>query len=82
MCLVLVIWVLNCIFCFISGIECPTPVVPTHGRVVEEATQSAGVYGVGAVVQFACLSHARLNGEPSIVCTETGFWSQPPPLCK
>ncbi|XP_075229596.1 locomotion-related protein Hikaru genki-like [Lycorma delicatula] len=65
-----------------TRIQCPAPVLPLHGRVVEEATQGAGVYGVGAVVQFACLPHARLTGEASIVCTETGYWSQPPPLCK
>ncbi|XP_039286305.1 locomotion-related protein Hikaru genki [Nilaparvata lugens] len=66
-----------------TRIQCPPPIAPQHGRVVEESTpDDAGVYSVGAVVQFACLPHARLFGEASIVCTETGFWSQPAPLCK
>lgn len=41
-----------------------------------------GRYAVGSLVQFACKGAHQLEGEASIICTETGFWSHPPPFCK
>lgn len=41
-----------------------------------------GRYAVGSLVQFACRGAHALEGEASIICTETGYWSHPPPFCK
>ncbi|KAL1130680.1 hypothetical protein AAG570_011922 [Ranatra chinensis] len=67
------------IVCFLA-VRCPTPVIPSNGRLVED--ESGGEYGVGAVIQFACQPRHHLEGEGSIVCTDTGVWSHPPPFCK
>lgn len=40
-----------------------------------------GRYAVGSLVQFACRGAHLLEGEASIICTETGYWSHPPPFC-
>lgn len=39
-------------------------------------------YSVAALVTFSCNEGHTLEGEASIVCTETGLWSHSPPYCK
>ncbi|KFB41459.1 hypothetical protein ZHAS_00009095 [Anopheles sinensis] len=67
------------------AIQCPQPLVPLNGRI--DGTSGLTMYGqrryaVGALVTFSCTEGHLLVGEASIVCTETGFWSHPPPFCK
>ena len=64
----------------VSAVRCPAPQVPPQGRLVED--ESGGEYGVGSVIQFSCRPGHTLVGEGSIVCTESGVWSHPPPLCE
>lgn len=68
-----------------SAIQCPQPLVPINGRI--DGTSGLNTFGqrryaVGALVTFSCTEGHLLVGEASIVCTETGFWSHPPPFCK
>lgn len=69
---------------FIKAIQCPPPVVPLNGHLIqsESAGMDGGRYAVGSLVQFACRGAHLLEGEASIICTETGYWSHPPPFCK
>uniref|UniRef100_A0A182QFQ6 Locomotion-related protein Hikaru genki n=1 Tax=Anopheles farauti TaxID=69004 RepID=A0A182QFQ6_9DIPT len=67
------------------AIQCPQPLVPLNGRI--DGTSGLTTFGqrryaVGALVTFSCTEGHLLVGEASIVCTETGFWSHPPPFCK
>ncbi|XP_041775767.1 locomotion-related protein Hikaru genki-like isoform X4 [Anopheles merus] len=67
------------------AIQCPQPLVPINGRI--DGTSGLTTFGqrryaVGALVTFSCTEGHLLVGEASIVCTETGFWSHPPPFCK
>lgn len=57
---------------------------PVHGHLIqsESAGMDGGRYAVGSLVQFACRGAHVLEGEASIICTETGYWSHPPPFCK
>ncbi|XP_061510432.1 locomotion-related protein Hikaru genki isoform X2 [Anopheles gambiae] len=66
------------------AIQCPQPLVPINGRI--DGTSGLTTFGqrryaVGALVTFSCTEGHLLVGEASIVCTETGFWSHPPPFC-
>ncbi|KAB0796627.1 hypothetical protein PPYR_10688 [Photinus pyralis] len=65
-------------------IQCSPPVIPVNGHLIqsESAGMDGGRYAVGSLVQFACRGAHVLEGEPSIICTETGYWSHPPPFCK
>ncbi|KAF2898760.1 hypothetical protein ILUMI_07417 [Ignelater luminosus] len=65
-------------------IQCSPPVIPVNGHLIqsESAGMDGGRYAVGSLVQFACRGSHILEGEPSIICTETGYWSHPPPFCK
>lgn len=71
-------------------IICPTPSIPKSGRIMEQTSRhnsprkqhQTRVYKVGALVRFACLPGHQLLGEASIICTENGTWSHPPPVCK
>lgn len=65
-------------------IQCAPPVIPVNGHLIqsEAAGMDGGRYAVGSLVQFACRGAHILDGEPSIICTETGYWSHPPPFCK
>lgn len=67
-----------------AAIQCPPPVVPLNGHLIqsESAGMDGGRYAVGSLVQFACRGAHLLEGEASIICTETGYWSHPPPFCK
>lgn len=72
-------------FLLFIAIQCPPPIAPLHGQLVEAGavpTAEGGKYAVGSLVQFTCDGAHLLEGEASIVCTETGFWSHPPPFCK
>ncbi|ERL89483.1 hypothetical protein D910_06849 [Dendroctonus ponderosae] len=64
-------------------VQCPPPVLPINGHLIQ--SESPGMdgerYAVGSLVQFACKGAHLLEGEASIICTETGFWSHPPPFC-
>ncbi|XP_055854709.1 locomotion-related protein Hikaru genki [Episyrphus balteatus] len=65
------------------AIQCPAPLVPLNGRIGgTSGSSSHRRYAVGALVTFSCNEGHLLVGEASIVCTETGFWSHPPPFCK
>ncbi|XP_049961828.1 locomotion-related protein Hikaru genki-like [Schistocerca serialis cubense] len=57
---------------------CPPPPAPLHGRIVAGEER----YRVGSAVQFLCDDRHQLIGEASLVCTETGVWSHPTPLCE
>ncbi|XP_030766186.1 locomotion-related protein Hikaru genki [Sitophilus oryzae] len=65
-------------------VQCPPPVLPLHGHLIQSEMpgMDGGRYAVGSLVQFACKGAHLLEGEASIICTETGFWSHPPPFCK
>lgn len=67
-----------------TAIQCPPPVIPVNGHLIqsEAAGMDGGRYAVGSLVQFACRGAYALEGEASIICTETGYWSHPPPFCK
>ncbi|XP_037044885.1 locomotion-related protein Hikaru genki isoform X2 [Bradysia coprophila] len=66
-----------------KAIQCPQPLVPINGRIDgTSGSASHRRYAVGALVTFSCTEGHLLVGEASIVCTETGFWSHPPPFCK
>ncbi|CAG9781723.1 unnamed protein product [Diatraea saccharalis] len=62
-----------------APIYCPEPLVPEHGRLL--TVPKHGQHTVGDLVSFTCDDMFHLAGEASIVCTETGFWSHPPPFC-
>lgn len=74
-----------CVRSLSAAIQCPQPLVPINGRI--DGTSISGIsashrkYAVGALVTFSCNEGHLLVGEASIVCTETGFWSHPPPFC-
>ncbi|XP_072397120.1 locomotion-related protein Hikaru genki [Diabrotica undecimpunctata] len=65
-------------------IQCPPPVLPLNGHLIQSEApgMDGGRYAVGSLVQFACTGAHHLEGEASIICTETGFWSHPPPFCR
>ena len=59
--------------------------MPVNGKI--DGTSGLSSFGprkhaVGALITFSCSEGHSLSGEASIVCTETGFWSHPPPFCK
>lgn len=66
---------------FLSAIYCPDPLVPKNGRILTEPSSKHGKYTVGDLMTYACDDGLQLVGESSIVCTENGFWSHPPPFC-
>ncbi|XP_063699291.1 locomotion-related protein Hikaru genki [Culicoides brevitarsis] len=66
------------------AIQCTQPVVPLNGRIDGHSGHANSVqrkHSVGSLVTFSCTEGHLLVGEASIVCTETGFWSHPPPFC-
>ncbi|XP_023016189.2 locomotion-related protein hikaru genki [Leptinotarsa decemlineata] len=65
-------------------IQCQPPVLPLNGHLIQSEApgMDGGRYAVGSLVQFACTGAHHLEGEASIICTETGFWSHPPPFCR
>ncbi|XP_048505361.1 locomotion-related protein Hikaru genki isoform X2 [Athalia rosae] len=69
-----------------TEITCPPPVPPKSGRIVEHERANSRKRSrgrkVGALVQFACRPGHQLTGEASIICTESGSWSHPTPICK
>lgn len=69
---------------FFLAIQCPPPVLPLNGHLIQSEApgNDGGRYAVGSLVQFTCQGAYHLEGEATIVCTETGFWSHPPPFCK
>ncbi|XP_045784937.1 locomotion-related protein Hikaru genki [Maniola jurtina] len=62
-------------------IYCPDPLVPARGRLVKAAATRDGKFPVGDLVVYSCEDGYQVEGESSIVCTESGFWSHPPPFC-
>lgn len=62
-------------------IYCPGPLVPTNGRLLTEPSINNGKYPVGDLMIYSCDDGYEIVGESSIVCTENGFWSHPPPFC-
>ncbi|XP_067012252.1 locomotion-related protein Hikaru genki [Anabrus simplex] len=62
-----------------QAVQCPPPMSPLNGRLVEDGTR---YHKVGSAVQFACNERHQLVGENTVVCTESGQWSHPPPFCK
>ncbi|XP_053966352.1 locomotion-related protein Hikaru genki isoform X3 [Anastrepha ludens] len=64
-----------------KAIQCSTPVAPLNGRIGGTNLNQRRLT-VGALVTFSCNEGHTLVGEPSIICTETGLWSHPPPYCK
>lgn len=68
-----------------AAIQCTQPIVPLNGRIDGHSGHALSVqrkHSVGSLVTFSCTEGHLLVGEASIVCTETGFWSHPPPFCK
>ncbi|XP_026500502.1 locomotion-related protein Hikaru genki isoform X1 [Vanessa tameamea] len=63
------------------AIYCPDPLVPEKGRLLTTATSKDGKYPVGDLIIYSCEEGYEIVGEASIVCTENGFWSHPPPFC-
>ncbi|XP_049884615.1 locomotion-related protein Hikaru genki isoform X2 [Pectinophora gossypiella] len=66
--------------CMGDAIYCPDPIVPEDGRLVSGMT-TKDKHPVGDLIIYACDEGYEIVGESSIVCTETGFWSHPPPFC-
>uniref|UniRef100_A0A1B0AZJ9 Locomotion-related protein Hikaru genki n=1 Tax=Glossina palpalis gambiensis TaxID=67801 RepID=A0A1B0AZJ9_9MUSC len=64
-----------------KAIQCPTPVAPLNGRIGGTNINQRRLT-VGALITFSCNEGHTLVGEPSIICTESGFWSHSPPFCK
>ncbi|XP_011296123.1 locomotion-related protein Hikaru genki isoform X2 [Musca domestica] len=64
-----------------KAIQCPTPVAPLNGR-IGGTNMNQRRLTVGALITFSCNEGHTLVGEPSIICTESGLWSHPPPFCK
>ncbi|XP_063633175.1 locomotion-related protein Hikaru genki [Cydia splendana] len=64
-----------------TPIYCPDPIVPANGRLLTQSSSKHGKYPVGDLVIYACEDQFQMVGESSIVCTENGFWSHPPPFC-
>ncbi|KAM3968462.1 locomotion-related protein hikaru genki [Aphomia sociella] len=64
-----------------TPIYCPDPLVPENGKLLTEAKAKHGKYPVGDLMIYACEDGYEVVGESSIVCTENGFWSHPPPFC-
>ncbi|XP_013114502.1 locomotion-related protein Hikaru genki isoform X2 [Stomoxys calcitrans] len=64
-----------------KAIQCPTPVAPLNGRIGGTNVNQRRLI-VGALITFSCNEGHTLVGEPSIICTESGLWSHPPPFCK
>ncbi|KAJ2954041.1 hypothetical protein O0L34_g2254 [Tuta absoluta] len=62
-----------------TPIYCPEPIVPENGRIISGSSKPK--HHVGDLVVYSCDQGFQLKGEGSIVCTETGFWSHPPPFC-
>lgn len=65
----------------VAAIQCPLPVAPLNGRIGGTNINQRRLT-VGALITFSCNEGHTLVGEPSIICTESGFWSHPPPFCK
>ncbi|XP_075165100.1 locomotion-related protein hikaru genki isoform X2 [Haematobia irritans] len=63
-----------------KAIQCPTPVAPLNGRIGGTNVNQRRLI-VGALITFSCNEGHTLVGEPSIICTESGLWSHPPPFC-
>ncbi|KAL7046572.1 hypothetical protein ACKWTF_002641 [Chironomus riparius] len=66
------------------AIQCPQPLIPLNGKIDSTSGVFPGQrkYAVGALLTFSCNEGHVLQGETSIVCSETGFWSNIPPICK
>ncbi|XP_013189377.1 locomotion-related protein Hikaru genki [Amyelois transitella] len=62
-------------------IYCPDPIVPEKGILLTEPSTKHGKYVVGDLMIYSCEEGYEVVGESSIVCTENGFWSHPPPFC-
>lgn len=58
--------------------------LPINGHLTQSEApgMDGGRYAVGSLVQFSCQGIYYLEGEASIICTESGVWSHPPPFCK
>lgn len=63
-------------------IFCTPPLIPQNGKLEFSNESSTSPYGVGSSVTFSCKDFHQLVGERTIVCTDAGFWSNPPPFCK
>ncbi len=59
-----------------KAIECPIPRAPSGGRV------SGYDRGVGAVVEYSCLTGHILEGVAELTCLADGRWSQSSPICR
>lgn len=55
--------------------------IPPYGVILTSPSSTEEKYPVGDLVIYACHKGYEMVGESSIVCTETGFWSHPPPFC-
>ncbi|CAH0715962.1 unnamed protein product, partial [Brenthis ino] len=63
-----------------APIYCPDPLVPEKGRLLTSSSKESK-YPVGDLIIYSCEVGYEILGESSIVCTENGFWSHPPPFC-
>lgn len=63
-----------------TAIYCPDPLVPEKGRLLSSSSKESK-YPVGDLIIYSCEEGYEILGESSIVCTENGFWSHPPPFC-
>lgn len=55
--------------------------IPAHGRLFNKASAKDGKNPVGDLIIYSCEEGFQVVGESSILCTENGFWSHPPPFC-
>lgn len=60
------------------AIECPGPMPPPHGRLVEDRK----TFLSGEAAHFTCDDNYALVGEDTTICSDTGIWSGPTPFCK
>ncbi|XP_039764040.1 locomotion-related protein Hikaru genki [Pararge aegeria] len=63
-------------------IYCPSPPhLLDGGRLSAVDASKNRRHQVGDLLVYDCSSGYQIVGESSIVCTESGFWSHPPPFC-
>lgn len=62
-----------------TEVFCDVPALPAHGYLQGDRIQR---FRGGDIVQFTCDSGYMLEGNPIVICQESGRWSGPPPNCE
>ncbi|XP_068083927.1 locomotion-related protein Hikaru genki [Anabrus simplex] len=62
-----------------QAVQCSPLLRPLNGRVIQDGARPRRV---GSTAHFACNARHQLDGQATVVCTQSGQWSHPPPTCK